>query len=237
MSAVPGYPRRCLIASKRGQTRPGPAGCSTASPTRAAASVRSLGGLALAAEVADDLAPDGAPPEWRRRLLGLLRLSLDRADLVERGGGDEAPLARRRRRTGRGSAREVMLAPDPRTLEVADGLGRAADEMLAAAAAAGERIVPSARVATELRALWPAHAGPVDELRLARLSARLSERTAASRRGELHSRDLPAADAVALALGSVSPSQRLRPDEIAASVRAVSPTWCHCQAGRSSTRS
>ena len=190
---------------------------------RAASSVRALGGLALSAEVADDLAPDGAPAGWRRRLLGLLRLSLDRADLVERGGGDEAPLARRRRRTAHGATREVVLALDPRTLEVADVLGRAADKMLAAAAAAGEHIVPSARVASELRALWPPHAGPVDELRLARLSARLSERAAASRRGELHSRDLSAADAVALALGSVSPSQRLRPDEIAASVRARFP--------------
>ena len=189
---------------------------------RARQAVQSLGGLALSAEVADDLAPDGAPAWWRRRLLGLLRLALDRADLVERGGGDPAPLARRRRRADL-LAQQVVLATDPPALDAADPLGRAADELLAGAAAASERIVPAARVAAALRRLWPVGAGLVDDVRLARLAARLSERAAASRRGELHNRELAAADAVALALGPVSPSQHLTPATIAASMRARFP--------------
>jgi serine/threonine protein kinase len=188
---------------------------------RAHAAVLSLGGLALTGEVADDLAPDGADDGVRRRLLGLFRLAADRAEQVERGGGDPAPVLRRRR-DARAGAR-MLFATEPSLLDAAGPLGRAADELVVAASAADARIVPAAQVAGVLRGLWPADAGLVDDLRLARLASRLSQRAAASRRGELHDRALPLTDALVVALGAVSASQVLTPDGLAASVRARFP--------------
>src|SRR5204863_1160921 len=70
---------------------------------------------------------------------------------------------------------------------------------------------------------WPAELPAPDDIRLVRLAARLSTRAGASRRGELHDRDLDPASAIVIALGGLAPSQRLTPQDLTERVRARFP--------------
>lgn len=185
---------------------------------RTRTSVDALGGVARAADVAADIT--GSDDERRvRASLGLVRLALDRADHVERGGGDVTPVARRRRRRDG----TVVLATNPALLDTADALGRFADELVRGAASSGDRVVPVTTAAARLRSAWPEGVAAPDDPRLARLAARLSTNAAASRRGELHDRGMPAVAAVEIAFGGLAPSQRLSPADIAGRVRARFP--------------
>lgn len=178
----------------------------------------SLGGLGTTDDVVAELTAETAGADASRVIAGLLRLALDRAEIVERGGGNRAPIARRRRRH-----RTQLLAATPVLLDVADELGARAEELVTAARAAGEDIVPVGRVAARLRSVWPASAPAPDDMRLARLAARMSNRAGASRRGELHDRDLDPASAVRIALGGLAPSQRMTVQDLAERVRARFP--------------
>lgn len=186
-----------------------------------------LGGLATSDALVTELARRGAgdePDERTRRVVeGLSRAALDRADNAVRGGDDRAQIwRRRRRRDGR-----VLLALAPALLDVADGLIERAEKLVANADAVGDDLVPVSQAADVLRPLWPrdddGDVPAIDDAPLVRLAARLSGRVGASRRGELHSRDLAPEAAVGLALGGLDSSQRLTPDDIAAWVRARFP--------------
>lgn len=186
-----------------------------------------MGGLAMSDALVTELARRGAgdePDERARRVVeGLSRAALDRADNAVRGGDDRPQIwRRRRRRDGR-----VLLALAPALLDVADGLIERAEKLVQDADAVGDDLVPVSQAADVLRPLWPrdddGDVPAIDDAPLVRLAARLSGRVGASRRGELHSRDLAPDVAVGLALGGLDSSQRLTPDDIAAWVRARFP--------------
>src|SRR5437764_947383 len=59
--------------------------CLDAVLTRAQDSLARLGGLSTADYLVSALAPEGGPAGTQRLVAGLLRLALDRADIVERG--------------------------------------------------------------------------------------------------------------------------------------------------------
>ncbi|MBT8227707.1 MAG: hypothetical protein KJO75_19725, partial [Dactylosporangium sp.] len=192
---------------------------------RARDTLEGLGGMAsvddLVAALASELAPEQPGPDQangQRLVAGLLRLALDRAEIVERGGGDPTPIVRRRRR-----GRSHLLAVSSALLDLADDLGTRADALVAAAASAGEEIVSAARAVARLRPAWPAEVPTLDDTRLVRLAARMSTRAGASRRGELHDRELEAAAAVRIALGGLAPSQQLTGKDLAERVRARFP--------------
>lgn len=190
----------------------------------AADALGGLGGLATAGSVVAELArrtEHGGEPEpgAARVVAGLLRAALDRMDNIERGGGAEATIVkRRRRRDGR-----VLLASTPELLDAAEPLAAAAEDLVAAAAAVGDELVPTGRSEPVLRRLWPRSAPVIDGVRLARTVARLSERVGASRRGELHARDLAPAAAVKRALGGLASAERLTVEDLRARVRARFP--------------
>ncbi|WP_158319220.1 BREX system serine/threonine kinase PglW [Actinoplanes xinjiangensis] len=178
-----------------------------------------LGGVAGVDHVVAAWAAESGAAETSRMVAGLLKLALDRADIVERGGGDRAPIVRRRRRKGR----TQLLAITPALLDVADLLGERADELVTAAVTAGEDLIPVSRAAARLRTAWPTDAPPIDDIRLVRLAARLATRAGASWQGELHDRHLDAAVAVRNALGGVAPSQQLTVRDLLDRVRARFP--------------
>ncbi|MGW2395397.1 BREX system serine/threonine kinase PglW [Kitasatospora sp. NPDC001664] len=196
---------------------------------RATEALTVLGGIATADDVVDILVAtsvdtgqpeDETPTAAQHRIVaGLLVAALERAEVVERGGGNASPVSRRRRRGGR----SVLLATDPALLEAADALGSAADELVAAATAAGDHVVPVGRAATRLRQLWPQGVSAPDDTRLAKIAARLSAHAQASRRGELHDRDLDAAVALRIALGGLAPSQKLTAADVKRRVQARFP--------------
>ncbi|MFR9779023.1 BREX system serine/threonine kinase PglW [Micromonospora sp. MS34] len=186
---------------------------------RAYEALAGLGGLAVADDVAAALAPASEDPRSVRIVAGLLRLAQDRAEIVERGGGDTPPIVRRRRRGGRGH----LVATEPALLDIADALGGHADDLVVRAVDSGEDIVPVGRAAARLRPVLPAGSATPDDVRLVRMAARLSARAAASRRGELHDRDLELAAAVRIALGGLAPSEQLTVQDLADRVRARFP--------------
>ncbi|MFE9407307.1 BREX system serine/threonine kinase PglW [Streptomyces sp. NPDC006704] len=196
--------------------------------SRATEALASLGGIATADDVVAVLAASAGTAESeplesqaarRRIVVGLLVAALDRAELVERGGGDSSPVTRRRRRGGR----SILLTTAPVLLDAADTLGSIADELVADATATGDHVVPVGRAAARLRPAWPQSVTAPDDTRLAKIAARLSTRAHASRRGELHDRDLDAAVAIRIALGGLAPSQKLTVDDVKRRVRARFP--------------
>jgi serine/threonine protein kinase len=201
----------------------------------AVVTLRSLGGVAPAEQLAEQMAASREATEQDkartvRVTAGLLRAALDRADLVGRGDGDSPAIARLRRRSNDGA---VLLALDPRLFEIAPRLGALADELVAELTETSS-IVPASYAATRLKELWPERATdaassngsvlePPDDVILVRLAARWSTRSGASRRGELHDRNLSAIRAISVALGGVSTAQQLTPRTIQEQVRARFP--------------
>lgn len=184
------------------------------------ASLAGLGGVAASTELLADLT-DGDDADQLRLAEGLLRLSLDRADLLEREDAQPAP-ARRRRRL----APHLLVGSAPEALDAVAAAASRADALVAAAVSSGEPVVPAARAATELRDAWRAVApvdSEIDGARLTRVAAQASTRAAASGRGELHDRDLALGDAVRLTLGAVAAGVGLAPREVADRVRARFP--------------
>lgn len=189
-----------------------------------------LGGVAEVGELAEEILGQSPPsdhPDARRLAAGLLRVAVDRADELERAGGlkeGESPFVRRRH-----GGRTVLLATSELHLDAADAVTHAAQRLVADARAAGEPVVPRQRAAEALAGV----AGRIvpDEPdapdlggdRLVRLAGRLSRTVAASGRGELHDRGMPAVDAVRLTLSGLSGQQPMRPQEVADRVRARFP--------------
>jgi serine/threonine protein kinase len=196
---------------------------------RATEALASLGGIATADDVVTVLVAGSAGSSeseireahatQHRIVAGLLVAALDRAEIVERGGGDSSPVTRRRRRGGR----SILLTTAPALLDAADALGSIADELVADATATGDHVVPVGRAAARLRPAWPPSVTAPDDTRLAKTAARLSTSAQASRRGELHDRDLDPAVAIRIALGGLAPSQKLTVEDVKRRVRARFP--------------
>ncbi|MFC5260925.1 BREX system serine/threonine kinase PglW [Kribbella qitaiheensis] len=190
----------------------------------AVAVLRSIGGVASAHDLAQrmaagDLDSAVASADTVRITAGLLRVALDRAELVVRGDGDPAPITRMRRRS---ADRAVLVATDPSLFDLAPRLGEIADSLVAELSETSS-VVPASYATARIRDAWPGDLELPDEITLTRLAARWSQRAGASRRGELHDRHLPHERAVAVALGGVSVSQQLTPQTIQEQVRARFP--------------
>ena len=109
-----------------------------------------------------------------------------------------------RRRDGR----IVLLAADQALLDPAEALGRAADDLVAQAAASGEHTVPAARAAGRLLDVWTKAVRGLesppsvpDTGRLLRLAAALARDAALAGSGDLYTRTMPATAALTIALG------------------------------------
>lgn len=162
------------------------------------------GGLLYATSLGTGISGDEAAAAHQRIAAGLARLALERADLNEREGDGPAPIARRRRRRDG----TVVLASPPQLLDVIEPLGRRADEVVAAARAAGEPVTPAARAASQLREVWPAGVTAPDDASLVTMAAGLSTQAAASGQAELYPVDLSVADAAGLALAGFTLARR-----------------------------
>ncbi|HET9897903.1 MAG TPA: NERD domain-containing protein [Streptosporangiaceae bacterium] len=199
----------------------------------AAQSLTDLGGVATVAELAGTLLATLPPAEaggdesrQARIAAGLLRVALDRNQALGRADEHTAVLSTRRR-----AGKVILLANDPALLDPAEAVERAADQLVEAAEAAGEPLIPPARAIPRLEAAWsraaatselagePAPAG----LRLLRLAAALSEKAALSGSRELHSVGLPVATALRLALTGAASVQKLTQQEIKDRLRARFP--------------
>jgi serine/threonine protein kinase len=163
-----------------------------------------LDGAAWSETIVDVLAPTSASARDRRLIAGMVRAALDRADDKAKGAGDESPLSRRRRRKDS----RLLLAQTAEVADVAGPLGARAAQLVDGSAEAGEFVVPRGRSVPALRQIWTGNLPALDDTRLVRLAARLSDNVAASASGELYSTNMPIVDAVRLALGSTMPSQR-----------------------------
>jgi len=184
-------------------------------------SLAALGGVAEVGVLVRHIATGaGTTREGTRTLAGLVRLALDRADQVERGDGDPSPVLRRR---GRKPVPTLLLATYPALLDSAAALGARVDELVAELAESSESLLPPARAAEAIGTVWPEGVAPLNAIQLVRTAARLSARGAATRRGELHARDLAPRDAVRIALGAVAADQEVKPTEIVERVRARFP--------------
>ena len=191
-----------------------------------------FGGLATVDELAGAVRAALPPAEasadsgsTARIAAGLLRLALDRAQALRRAEAGEEQLATRRR-----DGRIALLATDAALLDPAEALGRAADDLVAQARAAGEPLVPAPRAAQRLRDAWtracagqPASLTALSETRLLRLAAELAQDAVLSGSNELYNRDLSLTDAVTLALRGAGGSQAVAPHEIRDRVRARFP--------------
>lgn len=156
---------------------------------------------------------------------GLLRLALDRARALDRADAQPDPLSTRRR-----NGRIALLATDPALLDAAEALGRAADDIVAAAQIAQEPVAGAPRSASALRDTLTRLSGSdsptpalIEDGRLLRLAAALSQTGALSGANELHHRDLPPAVALSLALKGVGGAQPVTTQEIRDRMRARFP--------------
>lgn len=167
-------------------------------------------GAAWTDSIVDALAPSTASPEQRRLIAGMVRAALDRAEDKAKGADEEPPIVRRRRRRDN----RLLVAHSAEVADAAGPLGVRASQLVGDAVEGGEFVVPRGRSVPAFRQLWASGLPSLDDTRLIRLAARLSDGAAASASGELYSTSMPVVDAVRLALGSTMPSQRFTVEEI-----------------------
>ena len=167
-------------------------------------------GAAWTDSIVDALAPSTASPEQRRLIAGMVRAALDRAEDKAKGADEESPIVRRRRRRDN----RLLIAHSAEVADAAGPLGVRASQLVGDAVEGGEFVVPRGRSVPAFRQLWASGLPSLDDTRLIRLAARLSDGAAASASGELYSTSMPVVDAVRLALGSTMPSQRFTVEEI-----------------------
>lgn len=167
-------------------------------------------GAAWTDTLVDALAPVSASVADRRLIAGMVRAALDRAEDKAKGADEESPITRRRRRRDN----RLILARSAAIGDVAGPLGLRATQLVEESAQAGEFVVPRGRSVPALRQVWTSSLPALDDTRLIRLAARLSDGAAASASGELYSTSMPIVDAVRLALGSTMPSQRFTADDV-----------------------
>ena len=136
-------------------------------------------------------APDANHLAWQlghlisaeRRLVGgIIRAAMDRAEDKARGADEDSPIARRRRRHDK----RLLVTRKAEVADVAGKLGDCARRLVEEANAAGEFIVPRGRSVPALRQLWTTRHPALDDIRLIRLAARMSE--AASSKSSLTTR-------------------------------------------------
>lgn len=167
-------------------------------------------GAAWTDSIVDALAPSSAGPEQRRLIAGMVRAALDRAEDKAKGADEESPIVRRRRRRDN----RLLIAQSAEVADAAGPLGVRASKLVGDAVEGGAFVVPRGRSVPAFRQLWASGLPSLDDTRLIRLAARLSDGAAASASGELYSTSMPVVDAVRLALGSTMPSQRFTVEEI-----------------------
>lgn len=167
-------------------------------------------GAAWTDTIVDALAPASASTADRRLIAGMVRAAVDRADDKAKGADEESPIIRRRRRRDN----RLILARTPAIADVAGPLGQRATQLVDESAQVGEFVVPRGRSVPALRQVWTSTLSSLDDTRLIRLAARLSDGAAASANGELYSTRMPVVDAVRLALGSTMPSQRFTVEDV-----------------------
>jgi serine/threonine protein kinase len=167
-------------------------------------------------------ADDG--PAVDRVAAGLLRIALDRVQQLLRADGDAREFFSRRR-----DGRIVLLAADQALLDPAEALGRAADDLVAQAAASGEHTVPAPRAAGRLAEVWTHAVRGVEPLppaldtgRLLRLAAALARDAALAGSGDLYTRSMPPTAALTIALAGVG-AQPVGVHEVHARLRAKFP--------------
>ena len=144
-------------------------------------SLADSGGVAAVGELAQSVLAVMPPavggdngPAVDRVAAGLLRIALDRVQALLRAEDDAREFFARRR-----EGRIVLLAADQALLDPAETLGRAADELVSQAAAAGEYTVPASRAAGRMLDVW-SHA--VRGLEVTTAGARHGTAAAAGRR-------------------------------------------------------
>lgn len=195
-----------------------------------------LGSVATFDELADHLLGLMTPRRGmaadtdRRTVQGLLRCALDRKAAAERAGDDRAAWHLRRR-----EGRPILIAHHTALLDVAEALGRQADQLVADTNVSGhDEVVPAARATTTLAGELPdsldSEAGPQpvpdglrDGRRLTRLAATLSRQAGASASGELHHQFLASARALQYALPAVVAGQEFTTDALRERVAARFP--------------
>ncbi len=189
-----------------------------------------LAGVATVAELADAglaaMPPAAAIPAVAasRIAAGLVRVALDRSQALGRAGYEGATLTPRRR-----AGRIILLATDPSLLDPAEALGRAADQLVAQAAAAGEPLVSADRAVPRLQDTWRSAVGPLADQgipgreRVLRLAAATAREAVLSGSLELHHRDLAVRTALALALNGAGSAQELTTQEMRDRLRARFP--------------
>ncbi|MDN5896310.1 MAG: protein kinase, partial [Nocardioides sp.] len=189
--------------------------------------IDSLGGVAGTGEIITNLLEESGvenaaakrSSELRRGAEGLLRIVVDGRRHRRRGGDDLLqPLEERRR-----SDRVVALGRSGDLLDLAvrieGAVNDAVDSLSGVLATARSREVVAPLLDT-LEADSPLAAGH----RALRLGAALTQGTAAvSATGELHRRDLPAPDALRIALGELSPDAQMSPKVLQERVAARFP--------------
>jgi hypothetical protein len=191
-------------------------------------SLADSGGVAVVGELAQSVLAVMPPvvsgddsPAVDRVAAGLLRIALDRVQALLRADDDVREFFSRRR-----DGRIVLLAADQALLDPAEALGRAADDLVAQAAAAEEYTVPAARAAGRLLDVWT-HAvrgleSPPqvpDTGRLLRLAAALARDAALAGSSDLYALGMPATAALTIALAGVG-AQPVGVQEVHARVRA-----------------
>ena len=159
---------------------------------------------------------------WRA---GLLRLALERRAGPEPG----RRLASDRSGCDVATGVVILLAEDPALLDVAESLGREADQLVAAAGDPATAVVPAAGSRARLEAAVRTERVDASRRHCATAaawsrSAAAARRTAAaSGAGELHHRDLHQLAALALTFKGFGGAQQLAPDEIRERVRVRFP--------------
>lgn len=155
---------------------------------------------------------------------GLLRLAVDRVRALDRAEAGSRGISWRRR-----GSTVIALAHDPALLDLAEALGRDADQLVGRGGTSTDAIVPITRSAPHLaqtvaRATERAPANLGDTTRLVRLAAGLSAHAAASGANELYHRDLSQTAALMHAFEGFGGLQALTPKELRQRVEARFPT-------------
>lgn len=197
--------------------------------------VAELGGVASVEELVESLqaATPTSEDSGPRPVQGLIRLLIDRHRLLaspdrDRAADDEVLIWRRNDGTF------VLAAQEANLLDVAEAVGARA-EQLVAGIDGGAEVIPAGRVEAEMApvlARFEANdTGLTATSRLSSLGASLNSGLAASSQGELHSRELAPAHALALAVENVGPNQTFQPKELIDRVAARFPDLSRIAAG------
>jgi hypothetical protein len=151
-------------------------------------------------------------------------LAVDRLRALGRADAADQVISWRRR-----GSTVIALAQAPVLLDLAEALGREADQLVGRSDSTGDSIVPAARAGERLtdalrKAQYAVPANLRDAARLARVAAGLSTHAAPSGSNEIYHRDLTQVAAVAHTLQGFGGGQALTPEELRQRVGVRFPT-------------